>query len=151
MSFATTTPIQKSSWDPVYRPLRFLQASIQRLEEMANFLLFYASRNLVTKTKVGPYPYRSHLQPLRLLSGTSNVLQDSMMTKWRHIGDGWLPGYIETWKSIYSNISMQLDHSLCQNQRKLLSGTSNVLQDFRMTKWRHIGDGWLPGYIETWK
>ena len=28
---------------------------------------------------------------------------------------------------------MQLDHSLCQNQRKLLSGTSNVLHVSEMT------------------
>merc|ERR1711940_328117 len=83
VSKTTKTPLRK-----LQSPLRFLLASIQRLEEIANFLLFYASRNLVTKTKVGPYPYRSHLQSLRILSGTSNVLQDSRMTLWRHIRDG---------------------------------------------------------------
>ena len=83
MSKTTKSPLRK-----LQSPLRFLLASIQRLEEIANFLLFYASRNLVTKTKVGPYPYRSHLQSLRILSGPSNVLQDSRMTLWRHIR-GW--------------------------------------------------------------
>ena len=54
----------------------------------------YASRNFFIKIKVGPFPCRSHFQPLRLLSGTSRNLQhpprlhdDEMETdrRWRSV------------------------------------------------------------------
>ena len=93
----------------------------------------------------------NHLDSCQEPPGTSNILQDSMMTKWRQIGDGGLPGYIETCNSIYTNNSMYLEHSLCQNQLRLLSGISNVLQDSKMTKWRQVGDGGRHGCIRTSK
>ena len=89
--------------------------------------------------------------PPRLLSGTSSVLLDSMMTLWRHIGDGALPRKVETWKLICSFLDVSLRHPPSQKPLRLLSGTSSVLLDFMMKLWRHIGDDALPRQVEIWK
>ena len=89
-------------------------------------------------------------KPSRLLSGTSSVLLDSMMTLWRHIGDGALPRQVEIWKLICSFLDVSLRHLPCQKPPRLLSGTSNVLLDSMMTLWRHIGDGALPRKVKIW-
>ena len=79
-------------------------------------------------------------KPLRLLSGTSSVLLDFMMTLWRHIGDGALPRQVEILKLICSFLGVSLGHPPCQKPPKLLSGTSSVLIDSKddtwMTLWR---------------
>ena len=53
-------------------------------------------------------------KPPRLLSGTSSVLLDSMMTLWRHIGDGALPRQVQIWKLICSFLGVSLGHPPCQ-------------------------------------
>ena len=55
--------------------------------------------------------------PPRLLSGTSSILLDSMMTLWRHIGDGALPRKVETWKLICSFLDVSLRHPPSQNHQ----------------------------------
>ena len=84
-------------------------------------------------------------KPPKLLSGTSSVLLDFMMTLWRHMGDGALLRVVEIWKLICSFLDVSLRHSPCQ---KLLSGTSSVLLDSMKTLWRHMGDGALPRQVE---
>ena len=93
-------------------------------------------------------PYQ---KPPRLLSGTSSVLLDSMMTLWRHIGDGALPRQVQIWKFIRSFLDVTLRHPPCQKPPRLLSGTSGVLLDSMMTLGRHTGDGALPRQVEIWK
>ena len=87
----------------------------------------------------------------RLLSGTSSVLLDSMMTLWRHLGYRALPRQVEIWKLIFSFPDVSLRHPPFQKPSRLLSGTSSVLLDSMMTLWRHLGDGALPRQVEIWK
>ena len=95
--------------------------------------------------------YPPSQKPSRLLSGTSSVLLDSMMTLWRHMGDGALPRQAEIWKLICSFLDVSLRHPPCQKPPRLLSGTSSVLLDSMMMLWRHIGYGALPKREEIWK
>ena len=90
-------------------------------------------------------------KPPRLLSGTSSVLLDFMMTLWRHIGDGALPRKVEIWNLICSFLGVSLRHLPSQKPPRLLSGASSVLLDFIMTLWRHIGDGAHPRKVEIQK
>ena len=60
-------------------------------------------------------------KPPRVLSGTSSVLLDSMMTLWRHIGDGSLLGKVELCKLICSFLDVSLGPPLCQKLPRLLS------------------------------
>jgi len=79
-------------------------------------------------------------RPPRLLSGTSSILLDSMMTLWRHIWDGALPRKVEIWKLICSFLDVFLRHPLDQKLPKILSGTTSILLDSKddtwMTLWR---------------
>ena len=90
-------------------------------------------------------------KPPRLLSGTTSILLDSMMTLWSHLGDGAIPRQAEIWKLIYSFLNVSLGYQLCQKPPKLLSGTTSILQDSMMTLWRHLGDGAIPRQVEIWK
>ena len=88
-------------------------------------------------------------QPRGLLSGTSSVLLHSMMRLWKHIGDGALPRQVESSKSIHSFLDVYKEPPICQIPPRLLSGTSSILLDSKMTVWRHIGDGALPRQVES--
>ena len=88
-------------------------------------------------------------KPQRLLSGITSVLLDFKMTLWRHIWDEALSRRVRTWKFICS--FLDVGHPPCQKPPRLISGTSSILLDFKMTLWRHIGDGAHPRKVEIWK
>ena len=84
-------------------------------------------------------------KPPRLLSGASSVLLDSMMTLWRHIGDGALSGQVEIWKFICSFLDVSLGHPLCQESPRLLSGIIIII--YIIKYWKSNNISFLINYM----